>query len=158
MPCSSGIAQSRVDRTLGGAHRHRRGGTDIRGELDRSILEPVALDHVDHEAPFEGLGGIEAAAAEDHLLGAGDTQSASQQLGASPGGKKPDPHLGKPHLGALGRDDQVAGQGELETSTESEAEDGRDRRLRDGTDGLEQAADLGPVGTELIERERGSSP
>src|SRR5262249_9044195 len=98
--------------TLGGAHQFRYG------------------DYALHETDAERFGGRHAHAGEDHLEGLTTSHQTWQALGTSAARDEGEVDLGQAELRVLGRDPDIAGQGELEAAAEGEAADGGDDGLR----------------------------
>ena len=77
----------------------------------------------------ERLVGVEEVAGEAHLPGPAHADGLGQQHGEAPARHDPDPGVGVAEAGPLGRDEEVAGQGQLEAAGDGDAVDRADQRL-----------------------------
>ena len=103
-----------------------------RGELERVLDGAAGLgEAVDETELVEALGGQRVAGeGQLHDDVVGHPPGQAQQRAA--GGDERALGLGDPHLGALGGDDQVAGERDLHAAGDGEALDRRDQRLARG--------------------------
>ncbi len=97
------------------------------------------------QADPPGLGRRDPAAGEHQVPGHRPAHPAGQQLGAATGRDQAEADLGQPEGGVVGRDHQVAGQGQLGPAPEGEAEHRRHRRQRAAADRREPAAEHLPL-------------
>jgi hypothetical protein len=84
-------------------------------------------------------GGVDLATREDQLFGAGGSDEPGESVGAAPTGDRAESGFGEPEAGVELGDAQVAGEGELETSSDSEPVDDRDGGLRQVCESVEDA-------------------
>ena len=118
---------------------------DGAGDVEQASLGSEALDQPDGE----GLGGIEAAAGEDEVLGAARSDEASEALGSAAAGDDAEADLGEAELGGGGGDAEVAGEGELRATAEGRAVDCGNEDGVAGLDCPEGAAESAQEGTDL---------
>ena len=110
-----------------GAHRFRHGPGPRQQFFGR--------DDVVDQAPFVGLPGVDRQAGEGDLPRPRQANQARQALAEPPAGQDAHPRVGVGETGMLRGDQQVAGQGQLETAGNRVAIDGADNRAVEGFHG-----------------------
>src|SRR5215472_15650667 len=115
-----------VDRPPGAPNRQRRLGSQAGGELGRGGLEVLAGDDPVGQPDPQGLGGVDDVAEQDQLPGAALADDPGQPDRGAHVGQQPVAGLQQAHLGALGEDAEIAGQGQLEAGAVGVAAHGGD--------------------------------
>lgn len=121
---------------------------NLLASIDLLISDPFPgffrqdLDQPIGEAEEVGLGGGDAAAGEDEVLGAVEADESGEAVGAAGAGHDAQPGLGEAYKGVGGEDAEGGGQGELEAAAEGEGGDCADGGDGEGGEGLECVAEV----------------
>src|SRR5712691_11840023 len=117
-------------RALGLAHRDRRLGGERGTELRRLRPQPISGHDAVHEADPVALLGRDHVTEVHELAGAREPDAQGEALCAAEPRDQPEVDLGLPEPCALRRDDQVAGERQLQPAAEGDAvERGDDRHV-----------------------------
>ncbi len=121
------------------AHGHRRGRSDLLGDLTGLLIEAFGRNQARDDAVPECLPGVEDPARQDHVGRQPVTAHLEQPTDAPRVGDHPVADLGEHEPCPLGRHPDVAEQGALERCTDGpalERHDDGNVQLEDGPDAL----------------------
>ena len=120
-----------TDQLLRGGNRQRGVASHPLGQLHRRRRPPAPGSVKRATMPYcERLLGGDRVGGDRHLHRLAVADAARQPQQPAGGGEQPDARLGNPELGALGGDEQVARQRQLQPTGEREPLDRADQRLR----------------------------
>ena len=134
--------------------RDGRTGRHLPGVRAGGLGEAVVGEHPVHHVPLLQRRGRVALAREDQLPRAGRARPLGQPLRAAHRRGQPDDDLHQPERRALGGEQDVAGQRDLERGGEGEAVRGEDRRHRQVLQGLCDAQQPRPQRARALHRLR----
>jgi hypothetical protein len=147
----------RLDRAPGAPYGERRLSGQPGGQAGRGRVQVLVADHPVGQPDPQGLLGVDDLAEQDQLPRAALPDDPGQPDGGAHVGEQTVAGLNQPHLGALGKDTEVAGQGQLKSGAVSVAAHGGDAgtaEVRDPAEGPRR----GEAGREAVLVQRPVAP